>query len=128
MDISNFGKMIYKLRKKHNLTQNELAKLLNVSDKAVSKWENNAGYPEITLLAKLSEIFSVPIDHLLKSNPSGIAVAGYYAFPVLDLYRVSGMQPSFEVIKEKFMPDGLHPNDDGSKRIAERVLGFLRSL
>lgn len=55
-------------------------------------------------------------------------VAGYYAFPVLDLYRVSGMQPSFEVIKEKFMPDGLHPNDDGSKRIAERVLGFLRSL
>lgn len=85
MDISNFGKMIYKLRKKHNLTQNELAKLLNVSDKAVSKWENNAGYPEITLLAKLSEIFSVPIDYLLKSNPSGIAVAGNILVDVVNI-------------------------------------------
>lgn len=85
MNINNFGKMIYKLRKKHNLTQSELAKKLNVSDKAVSKWENNAGYPEITLLPALSEIFSVPIDYLLKSNPNGIAVAGNILVDVVNI-------------------------------------------
>ena len=43
MKNNNFGKTIYKLRKKHGLTQSELAARLNVSDKAVSKWENGAG-------------------------------------------------------------------------------------
>lgn len=85
MNIGNFGKMIYKLRKKHGLTQCELAKRLNVSDKAVSKWENSAGYPEITLLPKLSETFSVPIDYLLKSNPNGIAVAGNILVDVVNI-------------------------------------------
>ena len=76
MKNNNFGKTIYKLRKKHGLTQSELAAQLNVSDKAVSKWENGAGYPEITQLPALAEIFSVSIDCLLKGNPNGIAVAG----------------------------------------------------
>ena len=76
MKNNNFGKTIYKLRKKHGLTQSELAAQLNVSDKAVSKWENGAGYPEITQLPALAEIFSVSIDCLLKGNPNGIVVAG----------------------------------------------------
>ena len=77
--------MIYKLRKKHGMTQSELAAMLRVSDKAVSKWENGAGYPEITLLPVLSEIFSVSVDYLLKSNPNGIAVAGTILVDVLNI-------------------------------------------
>lgn len=76
MNMNSFGKMIYILRKKHAMTQAELAEKLNISDKAVSKWENGAGYPEITMLPRLAEIFSVPIDYFFKGRPNGIAIAG----------------------------------------------------
>ncbi len=55
-------------------------------------------------------------------------VAAYYSLPVLDLWAVSGMQPNIPVIKEKFMPDGLHPNDAGHRLLAERLAGFLNAL
>lgn len=57
-----------------------------------------------------------------------IKISGYYGIPVLDLFRVSGLQPAVPVLKELYMPDGLHPNDEGHKRIAEKLLGFLKSL
>ena len=55
-------------------------------------------------------------------------VAAYYSFPVLDLYAVSNLNPELPIIKETFMPDGLHPNDDGHARIASRLIGFLKAL
>jgi len=55
-------------------------------------------------------------------------VATYYSLPVCDLYNVSGLQPNVPVIQQKYMPDGLHPNDAGAARIAERLYGFLKSL
>ena len=55
-------------------------------------------------------------------------VTKYYAIPTLDLYSVSGLQPEVEVLKERYMPDGLHPNDAGAEIIARRLLGFLKSL
>lgn len=57
-----------------------------------------------------------------------IEVAAYYSFPVLDLYALSNLNPELPVIKETFMPDGLHPNDAGHERIASRLMGFLKSL
>ncbi len=55
-------------------------------------------------------------------------IAGYYGIPVLDLFRTSGIQPNVPLIRERYMPDGLHPNDAGNERIARRLLGFLQSL
>ncbi|MBE6542010.1 MAG: SGNH/GDSL hydrolase family protein [Ruminococcaceae bacterium] len=55
-------------------------------------------------------------------------VAAYYSIPVLDLWSVSGIQPNVDVIREKYCPDGLHPNDAGHKLIASRLAGFLKSL
>lgn len=55
-------------------------------------------------------------------------VCAYYAVPVLDLYSVSGMQPQFQLIRERYMPDGLHPNDEGQKLIARRLTAFLKAL
>ena len=52
----------------------------------------------------------------------------YYAIPVLDLYAVSGIQPRVSAIRERLMPDGVHPNEAGYARLANRVEGFLRSL
>lgn len=55
-------------------------------------------------------------------------VTRYYALPTLDLYATSGIQPEVETIKNTYMPDGLHPNDAGAKRVAERLYGFLKAL
>ena len=55
-------------------------------------------------------------------------VAEYYSIPVLDLWRVSGIQPKVDILKEKYMPDGLHPNDAGHELIANKLIGFLNTL
>ena len=55
-------------------------------------------------------------------------VAADYSLPVLDLFAVGGMQPAVPAIKERYMPDGLHPNDAGHKIIADRLIGFLKTL
>ena len=57
-----------------------------------------------------------------------IKICGEYSLPVLDLYRVSGIQPEIEIMREKYMPDGLHPNKYGNAKIASRLEGFLRAL
>ncbi len=59
------GYIISKLRKNKNMTQKELANLLNVSDKAVSKWERGESYPDVALLPILSKILNISIDELL---------------------------------------------------------------
>ena len=54
-------------------------------------------------------------------------VAEYYSLPVIDLYANSGMTPKVEVIRERYMPDGLHPNDAGHERMARYIGNFLLS-
>ena len=54
--------------------------------------------------------------------------AEYYSLPVLDLYQSAGIYPDIPAQKEAFCPDGLHPNDAGNERIAERLQGFLERL
>lgn len=51
-----------------------------------------------------------------------------YSLPVLDLYSVSGIQPSVPAIREMYMPDGLHPNDAGAEKIAKLLYKFIRGL
>ena len=55
-------------------------------------------------------------------------VAEYYSFPVLDLYKESGLQPKVPVIQQKYIPDGLHPNDDGNAILAHKIARFLEML
>ena len=59
------GQVIYKLRKEENLTQEDLAKAVGVSTAAVSKWESNSSYPDITLLPSIARFFNTSIDKLL---------------------------------------------------------------
>lgn len=55
-------------------------------------------------------------------------VAEYYSFPVLDLYKESGLQPKVPVIQQKYIPDGLHPNDVGNEILAHKIARFLETL
>lgn len=65
MENHSIGKTIAELRKAKEWTQVELAERLNISDKAVSKWESEAGYPEITMFPRLANLFGVSIDYLM---------------------------------------------------------------
>lgn len=55
-------------------------------------------------------------------------VARRFSLPVLDLWATSGISPQVPVIRKRFIPDGLHPNDDGHAILADRIVGFLNSL
>ena len=99
-------------------------------------------YPEATI------VIMTPLHRIQEDNPrgdgnkkdgEGIAplslyveiikeVAAYYSLPVLDLWSVSGIQPKVSALRERYCPDGLHPNDEGHKIIASRLAGFLKSI
>lgn len=54
--------------------------------------------------------------------------AEYYSLPVLDLYATYGVQPAVPVMKERYMPDGLHPNDAGHVILTSKIVKFIESL
>lgn len=60
-----FGEKLYQLRKKHGFSQEALAEKLNTTRQAVSKWENNNGYPETEKIILLAKLFQVSLDDLL---------------------------------------------------------------
>ena len=65
MDHLKTGEVISKRRKEMGLTQNQLAKTLNISFQAVSKWENGTAYPDIEMLPKLAAALNTTVDALL---------------------------------------------------------------
>lgn len=68
MEKKTIGSFIAALRKANGLTQKELAEKLNVSDKAVSRWERDECYPDLTMIPALAEIFGVSCDELLNGG------------------------------------------------------------
>lgn len=93
-------------------------------------------------------VIVTPLHRTMEDNPGGdgtgrrggntallgeyrrilMEVAAYYALPVLDLYAQSGIQPREETCREKLMPDGLHPSDEGHAIIGRRIARFLETL
>ncbi len=68
MDKCRFGTFINLLRKEKGLTQKELAELLHVTDKAVSRWETGKSYPDIEVMQELAEYFDVTVNELLQGE------------------------------------------------------------
>ncbi|MBE6032438.1 MAG: helix-turn-helix domain-containing protein [Clostridiales bacterium] len=65
MDPVKTGALIKSLRVEKGLTQNQLADLVGVSDKAVSKWETGNGFPDLSIFPRLAELFGVDSERLL---------------------------------------------------------------
>ncbi len=63
--MNTFGEFLYELRKEKGMTQAQLAEILGVTNKAVSKWETGEAMPETGLLFKISRQFGVSVDELL---------------------------------------------------------------
>lgn len=65
MDQEKFGKLIKEIRKKNNLTQNDLANKYNVTYQAVSKWENGKNMPDMALIKQISNDFNISLEEML---------------------------------------------------------------
>ena len=68
MDNEKFGNFIKELRKEKNLTQKQLADKINITDKAISKWERGLSFPDITMLNILSKELNVSVEELLNGE------------------------------------------------------------
>lgn len=68
MDAKQLGSFIQSLRKEQNLTQAQLGQMLNVTDKAISRWERGVGFPDISLLEPLAQALGVTVPELMRSQ------------------------------------------------------------
>ena len=68
MEQKNIGKIISKIRKEKELTQQQLGDILGVSSKTISKWETGNSIPDITILKRISQEFNLTIDELLEGE------------------------------------------------------------
>lgn len=87
--------------------------------------------PIIALTPVHRETESVPNMHgkVLQEYVDAIRrTAEYYSLPVLDLWAVSGIQPAVPVMKDMYMPDGLHPNDAGHAILTRKIAQFINTL
>jgi len=66
--MEDLGKKLQELRKKNNLTQDELALKLNVSRQSISKWENNESLPDSANLIELAKVYNISLDELVSNN------------------------------------------------------------
>ena len=70
MDAQKTGTYLAMLRKTRGMTQQEVADQLGVSNKTVSKWESGGGFPDITVLPALAELYGVTADDILAGERS----------------------------------------------------------
>lgn len=122
------GAVIKELRERKKLTQAELARILNVSDKTISKWETHKGYPDISLLETIADAFDISLTELISGNvvtnanvSANMLRSRFYVCPVCGnvihtmgeaVIHCHGVQlPSLEA----------EPSDESHKIIMERV-------
>ena len=94
MDLEKIGRFIAECRKKKNLTQLQLADLLFVSDRAVSKWENGKSCPDSSIMLNLCNILEITVNDLL----SGEKVS-------MENYTKEAEEKIFQLVKEKEQSD-----------------------
>ena len=68
MDAKKTGQLICERRKQHGMSQKDLADILNITDKAVSKWERGISFPDISLLIPLSDALGISLYDLLSGG------------------------------------------------------------
>lgn len=68
MNNQSTGSLICKLRKEKGMTQRQIADLMNISDRTISKWERGLGCPDVSLLVELSQILNVNIEGILSGE------------------------------------------------------------
>ena len=122
------GAVIKELREKNNLTQSELATILSVSDKAVSKWETAKGYPDISLLEPIANAFGISITELLSGNaitnmnvPANMLRSKFYVCPVCGNVIHSMGEMTICCHGVQLLPEQAELSDENHMILIERV-------
>ena len=110
MDQIQIGKFIAECRKRNNLTQMQLAEKLNITDRAISKWENGKGMPDSSIMLDLCKELRISVNELL----SGEVIK-------MDAYNEKLEQNLIDMVKQK---------EESDKRLLtmEIVIGALTSV
>lgn len=107
MNTQKTGEFIKNLRKENNMTQLELAKKLNCTDKAVSRWETGKGLPDADTLLSLSDVFVVSINEILLGERFNLQVnhseypAVAESVPIVEEIISTADETIVEILKEK---------------------------
>lgn len=81
-NVYGLGKRIASFRKRVGLTQEELAEKLNITGQAVSKWENEISFPDVTLLPEIASVLNTTMEKLFgNENAHGTRLDPYAVFP-----------------------------------------------
>ena len=128
MDNAKIGKLIYQLRQEKEMTQLQLAEQLNISDKAVSKWERGLGCPDVSLLPELSQIFNVDLEKLLAGelNSNEILCGNmkkmhFYVCPVCGNMITAMTDTGISCCGKKLQPLQPHKADEKQKLNVVRI-------
>lgn len=122
------GAVIKELREKNNFTQNELATKLSVSDKTISKWETGKGYPDISLLEPIANVFRISVTELLSGNAianmnvsANMLRSNFYVCPVCGniIHSVGGLAISCHGVQ--LLPEQAEPSDENHMILTERT-------
>jgi len=122
------GAIIKKLREEQGITQSQLAKMIGVSDKAVSKWETGRAYPDITLLEPLAGTLGVSVIELLSgenvtnTNRSfNMMRLKIYVCPVCGNVITSGGEAVISCCGITLLPLEAEESDDAHKIVLEKI-------
>ena len=131
----SFAENLKQLRKKHQLSQEDLAEILDVSRQAVSKWEQGIGYPEVEKLLLISRQLNISLDSLMateitpKSDPPKRNVTGTIMI-TSPIERV--IDTCHSIVSSQKMSDGksspqyaLFGKSDGSGAFGDEPATFL---
>ena len=110
MDQIKIGKFIAECRKKNNLTQMQLAEKLNITDRAISKWENGKGMPDSSIMLDLCNELKISVNELL----SGEVIK-------MDSYNEKIEQNLIDMVKQK-------EESDRKMLRLEIVVGYISSI
>lgn len=109
---NTIGERIAELRKESNLSQIEFAEKLNISDKAVSKWEVNKCDPSLDLIVAMSELFNCSVDYIVKGSEHEIQTMEMQHIKnldkmfnkVLEIVKTEVSEEDFETVFKQIIP------------------------
>lgn len=96
MNTNLISKYLQLLRKNHNLTQDDLAKRLNVSRQAVSKWETGSTIPELEILLKLSKLYGLTINEIIEPDIQLQKIADFEQISIIPENELREVLKQFE--------------------------------
>jgi transcriptional regulator with XRE-family HTH domain len=107
----NIGENLRKLRIRNELTQEQLAEIIGVSPQAISRWENNSTYPDVTMLPSIANYYNISIDELMGMDEIRNELKINNIFSIVHEYETKDMiDEAIETLRDAIK---VYPNNYG---------------